>query len=128
MTDAEEAYLKAIEMDNEQEEQEGIRGEGNGGNGDVYVNLGNLYMYLKKYPDARACYEKALQVGGKDGEVEFNLGVALEKEGNVEEAVCVYERAKKSLDGQVEQEQMEMMERVIRNAQIKLAAKSTKKE
>ncbi|KAI9138624.1 hypothetical protein BKA69DRAFT_1021096, partial [Paraphysoderma sedebokerense] len=61
---------------------------------DAYINCGNVYfLHLKDTSRAITCYEKALELAPNDGQVHFNLGCVLDKEGKLERAVEEFEAA-----------------------------------
>lgn len=60
---------------------------------DAHNNLGRLHHDRRELADAESCYRLALCVDGAVPLYWFNLGVALEDQGRLSEAVGAYERA-----------------------------------
>jgi protein O-GlcNAc transferase len=63
------------------------------GQGDYYLNLGEAYRALKKFPEAVASCRRAVELMPDDGSAHHNLGNALKDNGQFEEAVPCFRRA-----------------------------------
>ncbi|MBI3838475.1 MAG: glycosyltransferase family protein [Planctomycetia bacterium] len=62
-------------------------------------NLGEAYRATGRMPEARACYEKALQLNPAYGPAAFNLGLLLHSRGQSAEAQRAYELAARLMPG-----------------------------
>lgn len=60
---------------------------------DAHNNLGRLHHDRRELADAESCYRLALCAAGMVSLYWFNLGVALEDQGRLAEAIGAYERA-----------------------------------
>jgi tetratricopeptide (TPR) repeat protein len=56
-------------------------------------SLGNAFLHGGKVDEARACYEKALQIRPDFAEAHYNLGNILLQSGKVDEAIAEYRQA-----------------------------------
>ena len=114
---------------------------------DVHVNLGNLELSEGNLEEAIGCYEKALEWSPEeDGEILFNLAVALDRKGDLDRAISVYQRARQALvdqhtaatttttattDAESTEDQapqqtppyLEVLDRMLRNAQARAIKK-----
>lgn len=86
---------------------------------DALVNLGNLELLVENNTkEAINLFKQALSIKVKDdGELRFNLGVALDKNGQLSEAIKEYERSVELLSK--DSEKVKHVEMVLRNAKIR---------
>eukprot|EP00835_Amoeboradix_gromovi_P005006 NODE_432_length_8732_cov_0.302907.p5 type:complete len:164 gc:universal NODE_432_length_8732_cov_0.302907:4616-5107(+) len=61
---------------------------------DTFVNLANVYLLMKDNTKAIRYYEQAIELDPSDGEIHFNLGVAYEKNGELDKALNYYREAR----------------------------------
>ncbi len=59
---------------------------------DAYKGLGNSYIQLLKDADAVTAYQRALEIEPLDSGTRFNLGVALQRTGEVDAAIVEYQK------------------------------------
>ena len=87
---------------------------------DAHVNLANVYaLNLKDFENANTHYEAALRLNGEDGQIHYNYAVVLDAQGNLEECIQHYQKARK-LGVPVDKN--------LRNAMAKLIGKEAKKD
>jgi tetratricopeptide (TPR) repeat protein len=61
------------------------------GDAEVYGSIGNAHLAMERYPEARAQYQKVLQVSERNLPARINIAFAYFQEGNYREAVTRYE-------------------------------------
>src|SRR6267142_1244659 len=59
----------------------------------TYSNLGTAYFFLKRYDEATAMYEKAVEMSPNDEQLLGNLGDAYRWSGHSDKAVVAYDKA-----------------------------------
>ncbi len=61
---------------------------------DAYVNMGNIFFYLKKYEEATPYFRFAIEAEPGNARAFFNLGSALDEMGSTREAIDCYQKAR----------------------------------
>jgi CHAT domain-containing protein/Tfp pilus assembly protein PilF len=64
----------------------------------IYRNLGEMHRHRSNYAEARACFEKALSLGGDSVDLVTEIGLVSLKEGKFAEAFGHFERALKETE------------------------------
>jgi len=60
---------------------------------DVMIKLGNVYIDLANYADARSTFEEVLEINGFEAKAHLGLAHIFRAEGNIEQALIKYEDA-----------------------------------
>jgi protein O-mannosyl-transferase len=63
------------------------------GNDMAHFGLGNVFLKSKRWDDAIAQYQEAMQIHSNFGEVYNNLGYALQQKGRADEAIPLFQKA-----------------------------------
>jgi tetratricopeptide (TPR) repeat protein len=59
----------------------------------AYIYLGDIYVRLDDEVEAEACFRQALQIENDNEEALYNLGVSLQRQGRIGEAIGLLRRA-----------------------------------
>ncbi len=65
----------------------------NGTNAVYHTNLSAAHLSLKRYRDAEHCCRRAVRLQPRYAEAHYNLGLALESQGNIDGAIASYRQA-----------------------------------
>lgn len=58
-----------------------------------YLNLGNAYLEVCRYPEAIESYQSALTYRPDDWDALYNLGIAYQKSGRAQDCIAAYQQA-----------------------------------